>query len=103
MPAMDNNPYTSPTSDESQARTSRGLLILRFVAIILWLISAFGLYAILVSWNHPGIVAMRTENPTRFARVGIVCLGLPVLGIAILGTACWRRGRLLALLGVAAF
>src|SRR5438132_8216483 len=100
---MDLNPYASPVPAERSRARGLGRLLLRFVAICLWLASLFLVLGIVTNWNRPEITARSAQNPILAAVIWVVGFVLPAVGFALLGFASWRRRWTLALIGVASF
>jgi hypothetical protein len=98
---MESNPYASP-KPEGNASPYLARLLLRFVAVFLWLTSLFLVLGIVSIWNRPEIAARTADNPSLAAVVWAAGMILPALGFAILGLASWRRRWGLALLGLLA-
>jgi hypothetical protein len=99
---MDLNPYQTPAPDSAQLKRSAPLWS-RLVAVGCWLSSLFPVVAFLSVVNHPGLAERRAQHLLLFVVVNIVAFALPTIGLAVLGTASWRRSRRLALAGAAAF
>ena len=78
-------------------------MLLRFVAVCLWLVSLCMIYGMVSTWNRPELAARRAENPTLATVVYVVGMALPALGFALLGFACWLRRWTIFATGSCAF
>lgn len=98
---MSLNPYASPGHDGSKMRV--GTLLLKLVALCLWLLSLFLVLGIATTWNRPEIVERSKQAPTLAAVIWVVGFVLPAAGFALLGFASWFRRRSIALVGCCTF
>lgn len=98
-----NNPYESPSPHANVVPSPWIGIVLRVLAVVLWLID---LLAIAMVWSiltMPENVERRASNPSLFYGLAIIGLAMPLLGIAFLGTALWRRSVRFLLAGLLSF
>jgi hypothetical protein len=99
---VDTNPYQSPPPDASR-NSKLGIILLRLLAIGLWLICLLFAWGVCSALTRPENVERASSNPLRFWGLALAVFGLPCIGLLLLGIASWLRSRWLLIAGLAAF
>jgi hypothetical protein len=96
------NPFASPQPSEPPPN-ERGRIVLRLFAALLWSVVGILAASTALALITPEMNDRFERAPTLFIVVTVVGLGLPLIGITLVGLALWRRSRWPAIAGVVAF